>query len=288
MSIAGGPANAVERGHSIGCDAIQIFTRNANRWMAPALTEEQIEAFRKARLEYAIDPVVAHSSYLINLASADEDLWAKSLDALLQELQRCAQLGLDRYVLHPGAHMGADEQHGLERVSQALNLALTQVREVTVLLETTAGQGTGLGSRFEQLAWLIEQSDRPECVGICFDTAHVLAAGYEFRSPDSYQALMQRLQALIGLDKLGAIHLNDSLRDIGSHVDRHAHIGQGFVGLEAFRLLLNDRRLAGIPMLLETPKGPDLHEDVENLRLLRSLIGDDGREDHTKEEESRS
>jgi deoxyribonuclease-4 len=276
MSISGEPAHALEAGRSIGCDAIQMFTRNANRWTSKDLTPEEIDGFRRARVETGIDPVVAHSSYLINLGSPDEALWQKSLGGLVTEMTRAEQLGIVDYVLHPGAHMGAGEEAGLGRIAQGLTAALeaTASFAVVILLEITAGQGTVLGYRFEQLAWLIAHAQPTARLGVCFDTAHALAAGYEYRTRPSYEALWGEFDRVIGVGRLRAMHLNDSLRDLGSHVDRHEHIGKGYVGLEAFRMLLNDPRLRRVPMLLETPKSDDLHEDVENLAVLRGLIAD--------------
>lgn len=279
MSIAGGPANALRAGRSIDCDAIQMFTRNANRWSSKDLTTEEIADFVQARQETGLHAIVAHSSYLINLGSPDEGLWNKSLGALVIEMRRCQQLGVPDYVLHPGAHMGAGEEAGLSAISRALDqaLAATPATEaeptaVRILLEITAGQGTVLGSRFEHLAWLIAHSSAPERLGICFDTAHALAAGYEYRQPETYEAMWAHFHQVIGRERLHAVHLNDSLKDLGSHVDRHEQIGKGFVGLETFRRLLNDPHMAGLPLLLETPKSDDLHEDIENLALLRGLF----------------
>jgi len=274
MSISGGPAKALERGHSIGCDTIQIFTRNANRWTSQDLTDADVEAFASAQQATGIHPVIAHSSYLINLASPDADLWRRSVEALIVELERCQRLGVRAYVLHPGAHMGAGEEAGMARVVEGLctALAANADADVTVLLEITAGQGSALGTTFEQLAWMATHTTPTARVGVCFDTAHALAAGHDFRDADSYAAMWCRFDATIGLDRLRAIHLNDALRDLGSRVDRHTHIGAGYVGLEAFRLLVNDPALRHVPMLLETPKGKDMHEDVENLARLRGLI----------------
>jgi deoxyribonuclease-4 len=274
MSIAGGPAGALRAGQSIGCDTIQIFTRNANRWASKDLTADEIAAFHVAVATTGIHPVVAHSSYLINLGSPDEELWNKSVQALVTELQRCRQLGVRDYVLHPGSHTGAGEEAGLQRVATALTAALaaTAGAEVAILLEITAGQGSSLGCTFAQLAGMIAQATPQERLGVCFDTCHALAAGYEFRTRAAYEAMWNEFEAIIGLGRLRAIHLNDALKDRGSRVDRHTHIGKGFVGLEAFRLIVNDARLRHVPMLLETPKGPELREDVENLAVLRSLI----------------
>ncbi|NLG51312.1 MAG: deoxyribonuclease IV [Chloroflexi bacterium] len=274
MSIAGGPANALRRGHSIECDAIQMFTRNANQWRARDLTTEEVAEFRRVRAETGISPVVAHSSYLINLATPDDALWTKSLNALLDETDRCQQLGICDYVLHPGSHVGAGEEAGLERVLQALDTACEETAgsPVRVVLEITAGQGTNLGYRFEQLAWLIERAAAPERLGVCFDTAHAFAAGYDLRDEASYRATWQEFDAVIGLDQLRVIHLNDSKRELGSRVDRHEQIGEGSLGVEAFRLLVNDPALRHVPMLLETPKGEEMLEDIVNLTVLRSLI----------------
>jgi deoxyribonuclease IV len=275
MSIAGGLAKALKRGHSIGCDAIQIFTRNASRWASKDLTEADTQEFARALESTGIHPVVAHSSYLINLASPDDDLWARSVVALVTELERCRRLGVRDYVLHPGAHMDAGEQAGMARVVAGLReaFAATAGADVIVLLEITAGQGSALGATFEQLAWMADHARPAERVGVCFDTAHALAAGYDFRDARSYAAMWHQFDAVIGLRRLRAIHLNDAKRDLGSHVDRHEHIGEGYVGLEAFRLLVNDPALRHVPMLLETPKGEDMREDVMNLARLRSLIG---------------
>jgi len=274
MSIAGGPALALLRGHSIDCDAVQIFTRNASRWRSKALTPDQIKDFQQARAATGIHPIVAHSSYLINLGTPDEDLWQRSLAALILEMGRCRQLGLRGYVLHPGAHKGSGEETGLGRIATGLEAALSATDEggVTILLENTAGQGSSLGYRFEHLAWLIEHVEGAERLGVCFDTAHALAAGYEFRQPESYARMWEGFDRVIGIERLRVIHLNDSKRDLGSRIDRHEQIGEGYLGLEAFRMLVNDPRLRSVPMLLETPKGPDLREDIENLSLLRSLV----------------
>jgi deoxyribonuclease IV len=274
MSIAGAPANALALGQTIGCDAIQMFTRNANRWSARDLKPAEIGDFTQARAVSGIDPVVAHSSYLINLGSPDEVLWNKSLSALIDELKRCQQLGISDYVLHPGAHTSSGEEAGLAQIARGLNGALeaTGDSSVMVLLETTAGQGSVLGRTFEQLAWIIAHVQPEARLGVCFDTCHALVAGYEYRTPETYAALWQKFDAVIGLRRLRAIHMNDSLKDLGSHVDRHEQIGKGYVGIETFRMLINDPCLRRVPMILETPKSDDMHEDIENLALLRSLF----------------
>ena len=274
MSIAGGVEKSIARGASIGCETIQIFTKNTNQWRAAPLQPDQIERFQAARAGGDVWPIFAHAAYLINLASPDPALWNRSLDAFTIELERCETLGLPGLVIHPGAHMGSGEEAGLARVAEALREVFRRLPggAVQVWLETTAGQGTGLGHSFHQLQRIDELTGRPERIGFCFDTAHVLAAGYDLRTREGYQATFAEFERLLGLHRLRAFHLNDSKRDQGSRVDRHTHIGQGHLGLEPFRMLLNDPRFAGRPMVLETPKGPDLAEDVRNLRVLRGLL----------------
>jgi len=274
MSIAGGVDRAILRGQSIGCETIQIFTKNTNQWRAKPLAPGEIARFKQAREEAGINPVFGHTSYLINLGSPDEDLWQKSVDSFLLEMERCAALGLPYLVTHPGAHMGAGEDMGLRRISRALDeiLARTDGSGITILLETTAGQGSNLGYRFEHLARLIEESAYPDRLGVCFDTCHAFAAGYDLRTPEVFHRTFEEFHTLIGIDRLKVIHLNDSRSDLGSRIDRHEHIGLGKLGLDAFRLLLNDPRFRDLPMVLETPKGPDMKEDVMNLATLRRLI----------------
>lgn len=274
MSIAGGVSKALERGYSIGCEAIQIFTKNQRQWKAKPLEPDEIERFKQKRAETGIHPVVAHDTYLINLGSPDETAWQKSLDAYIHELERCEVLSIPYLVMHPGSHMGSGEEAGLRRIAEGLNRAhaATPGFRVITLLETTAGQGTNLGYRFEQLASIREMVAEPERVAICFDTCHAFAAGYELRTPEGYAETMAEFDRILGLDLLRCFHLNDSKTDLGSRVDRHQHIGQGLLGLEPFRLLLNDPRFAALPGLLETPKGKEMREDIENLRVLRSLV----------------
>ena len=275
MSIAGGVSKSLQRGHSIGCEAIQIFTRNQRQWKSKPLVAEEIAQFKLNREETGIGPVVAHDSYLINLGSPDEAMWQKSLQAYIVELEHCDTLGIPYLVMHPGSHLGSGEEAGLRRIAAALDHAhaATPGCGVITLLETTAGQGTNLGCRFEQLAAIREMVEEPGRVAVCFDTCHVFAAGYDLRTPEAYAATMGEFERVLGLDLLRCFHLNDCKKGLGSRVDRHEHIGQGMLGLEPFRLLLNDPRLAHLPGLLETPKGPEMREDVENLRVLRGLVG---------------
>lgn len=272
-SIAGGLHKAFDRARSVGCDALQIFVKSNRSWAVKPLTEEDIARFKAKAEETGIQPVVAHTSYLLNLASPDEALWARSRDTLIIELERCEALGVGWLVLHPGSHVGTGEEAGLARVAQGLGEvhAATPGFCARILLETTAGQGTNLGYRFEQLAWLLEHAPQGERLGICLDTCHVFTAGYELRTPEGYAATMEAFDRVIGLERLKALHLNDSKHDLGTRKDRHAHIGEGYIGLEGFRHVVNDPRLANLPGLLETPKSNDLHEDRENLAVLRSL-----------------
>jgi deoxyribonuclease-4 len=268
---------AFERAESVGCDAVQIFVKPNRSWTVPALTEEAVSTFRSKAETVDTRPVVGHTSYLLNLCSPQDDLWRRSIDTLVIELERCEALGVPWLVLHPGAHVGTGERAGLARMARALG----EVHEATLglrtrlLLETTAGQGTKLGYRFEHLAWLIEQTPDGERLGVCLDTCHVFAAGYELRTPEGYAQTMEAFDSIIGLERLKAIHLNDSKGELGSRKDRHEHIGEGHIGLEGFHQVVNDPRLAGLPGLLETPKSNDLHEDRENLSLLRDLCGSD-------------
>lgn len=274
MSIAGGMDKAVMRGKSINCETIQIFTKSNQQWRAKPLEPEEVARFRATWAASGIDPVFAHAAYLINLATPDDDAWEKSLESFVVEVERCATLKLPFIVLHPGAHGGAGEDAGLSRVTRALDECFNRIKdkEVVVLLEITAGQGSSVGCKFEHLAQIMDHSLYPERLGICFDTCHAFAAGYDIRTPEGYDRTIEAIDRLIGLQYLKAVHLNDARGDLGGHLDRHAHIGLGKLGLEAFRLFLNDPRLQHLPMVLETPKGPDMKEDVINLSTLRGLI----------------
>ena len=277
MSIAGGMERAVERARSVGATALQVFCKSANQWRARPLVSDEVARFRDAMREADLaDHTLSHCSYLINLASPDDALWRRSVEALREELARCVALGIRWVVLHPGSHVGSGEDAGLDRVANGLDAALdgpdAVEGDVTVLLENTAGQGTNLGHRFEHLAALIERAACGDRLGVCFDTCHALAAGYEFRDAASCAAMWSTFDRVIGLDRLRAFHLNDSKRERGSRRDRHEHIGRGEVGLEAFRLVLRDPRFRGLPMVLETPKDESLEYDRENLAVLRSLV----------------
>jgi deoxyribonuclease-4 len=273
-SISGGLHKAFDRAQSVGCDTVQIFVKSNRSWAVKPLTDEDIAQFKARASETGIRPVVGHTSYLLNLGTPDETLWMKSRDTLIVELERCETLDVPYLVLHPGSHVGTGEETGLARVAQALGEvhAATPGFRTQILLETTAGQGDSLGHSFEHLAWMIEHTPAGERLGVCLDTCHVFTAGYELRTPEGYAATMEAFDRVIGLERLKAIHLNDSKGELGSRKDRHEHIGKGHIGLEGFRHVLNDPRLAELPGLLETPKGDDLHEDRENLAVLRSLV----------------
>jgi len=272
-SIAGGLHRAFDRARSVGCDAVQIFVKSNRAWAVKPLTDEDVARFRARAEETGIQPVVGHASYLLNPATRDETLWTRSRDTLIVELERCEALGVPYLVLHPGSHVGAGEEVGLARVARALGQvhAATPGFRAQILLETTAGQGTNLGYCFEHLAWLMEHVPEGGRLGVCLDTCHAFAAGYELRTPAGYAATIEAFDRTVGLEQLKAIHLNDCKGDLGSRKDRHEHIGQGGIGLDAFRHVVNDPRLAELPGLLETPKGEDLHEDRENLAVLRAL-----------------
>ena len=274
ISIAGGVDRSVLTAQEVGCEALQIFVKSSNQWRAAPFRDGEPDRFRANLASTGIGPVMAHDSYLINLCSPQDGLWKKSLEALLVELDRCEALGVPYLVTHPGAHTGAGEEAGLSQLARAIDRVHGRRpdQKVSILLETTAGQGTGLGHRFEHLEKVFKLVNEPQRVGICLDTCHVFAAGYDLRTAAAYRQTMERLDGTVGLKKLLAIHLNDSRRELGSRVDRHEQIGKGHLGVEAFRLLVNDSRLTGVPMVLETPKGPDYAEDRSNLALLRSLI----------------
>ena len=274
MSIAGGVDQALLRGKQVGCDAIQIFTKSPNQWRAKDLADDEVERFHRNQSETGIHPIVGHTAYLINLGTSDEPLWNRSIDAFVVEMERSQRMRLPCLVTHPGAHTGAGEEIGMECIGAALNTILRQTPQVEtmILLEITAGQGSVLGHTFEQLARMITMRECPERLGVCYDTAHAFTAGYDVRTRATYEQTFREFDRVIGLERLRAFHLNDTKKAFQSHVDRHDHIGQGQLGLEAFRLLLNDPRFAEHPMCLETPKAADMHDDAMNLATLRGLI----------------
>jgi deoxyribonuclease IV len=283
LSIGGGLPRAVDRAVASKCEALQIFTKSAGQWRARTLPDDEVVLFRRRVAETGIHPVVAHNSYLINIAAASPALRAQSVDALREELDRADRLGLDALVMHPGSFTTGTEQDGLTLVADGLR-RLFEDRPGAgpmILLEHTAGQGTNLGHRFEHLAAIIERLDGSPRVGVCLDTCHLLTAGYDICSDEGYGRTFAEFDRIVGLDRLKLFHLNDSKKPCGSRVDRHEHIGKGCLGLEPFRKLLNDRRFKALPMLLETPKleTPESRRrsdvdpwDARNLRTLRRLL----------------
>jgi deoxyribonuclease-4 len=278
VSVAGGVAKAIPRGEELGCTAIQIFVKNANQWRAKPLDEAGTAAFRSARAACStIGPVVAHASYLINLAANAPAVRERSVSALADEMDRCARLGVDGLVLHPGAHLGAGEERGVERAVAALDRALAAVfaahpeTPTRLLLENTAGQGSCLGHRLEHLAAIREGSAFVERIGVCLDTCHAFAAGYALHEAAGYAEFWGEVEELLGLETVGAMHLNDSARPFASRKDRHAHIGEGEMGIAPFERLLNDERLVEVPMVIETETGTDGEGHRRDLATLRAL-----------------
>lgn len=274
MSIAGGVDKALLQGKKVDCAAIQIFTKSSRQWASSPYTKEEIEAFAQNRKETGIKTVIAHDSYLLNLGSPDNVLRKKSILAFIDEIERCETLGILNLVAHPGAHVGAGEEEGIRTIARSLDEVHKACPgyKVQVTLEITAGQGSCLGYRFEQISRIFDATSENDRLRVCFDTEHAFAAGYDIRTKEGYERTFTEFDETLGLDRLAAFHLNDSKKELNSRVDRHEHIGKGCIGLEGFRLLLNDSRFWGLPMCLETPKGPDLAEDRENLTRLRSLL----------------
>ncbi len=277
MSIAGGLQHAFEAGVRVGCDCLQIFVRNQRQWRASPLTDEQVAAFDAARRETGLDPVVAHASYLLNLASPDRAMRKKSIHGMIDELGRCEALGVSALIFHPGSHMDDTMEAGIRRIARSLDEVHRRCAgyRTTILLETTAGQGTAIGYRFEQLAAILDQVREPDRLGVCLDTCHLFAAGYDFRTASKYAAMTDELDNVIRLPRVKCIHVNDSKRMLGSRVDRHEHIGKGKIGKHGFAHFLSDPRFASVPMILETPKGKDgrgTNFDKVNLKRLRVLI----------------
>jgi deoxyribonuclease-4 len=270
-STAGGVWKALERGASIDCEIVQIFVKNNMQWLGRPHAAGDIELFASKRGEFSA--VFGHTGYLINLAAGPSANRDKSLASLIQEIQFATALDLPFLVLHPGAHLGAGEDAGLQRMSEGLNEVFRATRKsrVRIALENTAGQGSCLGHRLEHLAAIYDAVDKPERLALCIDTAHLFAAGYDIRAASGWDKAMALIDKLIGRREIAAFHLNDSKTDLGSRVDRHEHIGKGKIGLQAFRHLVNDCHFTNVPGCLETPKSDDLHEDVENLAALRSL-----------------
>ena len=272
LSTRGGLHTVFDRAAAIDASAVALFAKNSNQWKGKDLTDQDCATFAALR---TVIPMLTHASYLINLATTNEEFHRKSIAAMIDELDRAERLGIHAVVLHPGAHMGAGSRAAIDQIARSLDQiheALPNHRVVT-LLETAAGQGSCVGCTFEELGGMIARVDEKRRVGVCFDTCHVFAAGYDLRTRDAYERTIDELERFVGLDDVGAFHLNDSKKPLGSRVDRHQHIGDGELGLEPFRFLLNDARFSRIPKVLETPKAIETESDRRNLRALRSLIG---------------
>jgi deoxyribonuclease-4 len=275
MSIAGGVFNAFLDGEEVGCTTIQIFTKSSNQWRAKELTDEELEKYHSEQKRTGIKPVVAHDSYLINLGSPDAALVEKSRQAFLVEMERCEKMKIPFLVTHPGSHLGQGEEWGLKRIAESLDWLHERASEfkVKVALEVTAGQGSNLGYKFEQIAKMIELTRESERLRVCLDTCHIFAAGYDISSEEAYEKTISEFDRIIGLKRLAVIHLNDSKKGLGSKVDRHEHIGKGMIGKRPFGFFMRDKRFEKIPKLLETPKDNDM--DRVNLGILRKLAGID-------------
>ncbi|MCH7948532.1 MAG: deoxyribonuclease IV [candidate division Zixibacteria bacterium] len=273
-SISGGVFNAIERGQTATCDTIQMFNKSNSQWRAKKIEQAELDKYFEKIKETGVTVATSHSSYLINIASPVKELNEKSYNALKEEMERCEMLKIPNLVMHPGSHVGTGEEAGIKRIIKNLNKLFKELKNnnVCLLLETTAGQGSNLGYTFEQIGEMIDGVKVQDHIGVCLDTCHIFAAGYPIGDPKEYKKTMKKFEDLIGIDKLKIIHMNDSKKEFGSKKDRHEHIGKGHIGIEAFRNIVNDKRLKNIPMILETPKEEELKEDRENLKLLRSLV----------------
>ncbi|HXD89938.1 MAG TPA: deoxyribonuclease IV [Candidatus Binataceae bacterium] len=274
MSIAGGVSQALERGRTAGCECVQIFTKSSRQWASKPYAKEEIEAFRNGQRESGIKLVVAHDSYLVNLGATDAALRKKSIAGVIDELERCEQLGVPLLIAHPGAHVGAGEEAGIRNIAQAIDEAHTACPgyRVKIALEITAGQGSNLGYKLEQMGQIIDAVKDNGRLRLCFDTEHAFAAGYDLRSEEGYERTFAELDQYIGLELLAAFHINDSMKPLNSRVDRHEHIGKGHIGLEPFRRLVNDPRFVNIPMCLETEPGENNKDIIEDLQQLHRLL----------------
>jgi deoxyribonuclease-4 len=273
MSIAGGLPRALERGKAVGCSVVQIFLKNQVQWKGKPLSAEEVREFRRLQEETGIRTIFAHATYLINLATPVETEWKRAVDAFADELERAEALGLPFVVIHPGSHKGSGLDAGIARVAAALDelCRRTEGYRVRVLLENTAGAGNTVGARFEELEAVLQRVAAPDRIGVCLDTCHLFAAGYDIRTPEGYEATMAACERTVGAGRVLAFHLNDAKKGLGSGLDRHQHIGEGEIGLTAFRCLLDDPRFAHLPMALETPKEPEPEADRKNLATLRGL-----------------
>ena len=273
MSIAGGVDRAVDRARDAGCTALQIFLKNNNQWRGKALDDRTVERYRAEVGKGDLGQPIAHSSYLVNLASPKPAVLAKGMDNLLDDLRRSEALGVPGIVLHPGAHMGTGDDKAIRQIARQINelFKKTPRNPTAIYLETTAGQGSSVGHRFEHIRDIMERVKDKSRIGVCLDTCHVFAAGYDIRTPDAAKAMLDEFDRVVGLECLRAFHFNDSKKGLGSRVDRHEHIGKGMIGATGFTTLMQEPRIRSIPRILETPKGEDLKEDRQNLATLRRL-----------------
>lgn len=273
-SISGGVSKSIELADKLGFTAMQIFTKNNNRWFQKPLEEKEMESFKTKLKHSRIKFVVSHDCYLINLCAKDKMILGKSRIAMLDEIERCELLGIPYLNFHPGTHLGAGEDEGIKLIAESLNIIHEKTKEFKVgsMLEATAGQGSSIGYRFEQLQKIIEMVENKDRMFVCIDTAHIFAAGYDIKDPENYKKVIKEFDDVIGLKKLKCIHMNDSKKELGSRIDRHEHIGKGYIGKEGFFNIMNDKKLLNIPKILETPKGKEQLEDVKNLEVLKSLI----------------
>jgi deoxyribonuclease-4 len=274
MSIAGGVSEALIRGRDTGCECVQIFTKSSRQWVSKPYAKEEVAAFRRVLGETGIKMVIAHDSYLINMGAPDENMRKKSVAGFIDELERCELLGVPFLIAHPGAHVGSGEDAGIKTIAKSVSEAHKACAgfNVEVALEITAGQGSNLGYKFEQMGQIFDATQENERLRLCFDTEHAFAAGYDLRSDEGYERTFAELDEHVGLDRLVAFHINDSLKPFHSRVDRHEHIGKGHLGLDPFRRLVNDPRFAGIPMCLETEPGPEMKDITADLRQLHDLL----------------
>ncbi len=272
ISIAGGMQNIFDRAESIGCTALQFFTKSNRQWKAKKLASEDVETFKQAKNNSSIKHTMVHASYLINLGSPNEQTQEKSKDALIVELDRCNTLEVPYLILHPGSHLKTDKQECLERIAQSLNEIFEKYPgKTSILLETMAGQGSSVCHQFEDLAFLLSKIKNKKRVGICFDTCHVFAAGYDFSTKENYKKMWQEFDEIVGIKNIKAFHINDSKKDCGSKVDRHENIGKGKMSLNSFKLLFNDPQFFSVPKVLETPDGT-LEEYAKNIEVIKKLI----------------
>lgn len=273
-SISGGVSKAVERADKLNFTAMQIFSKNNNRWKAKPLDPTEVSNFKTKINNSSIEFVVVHDSYLINLCSKNKEILDKSRKAFVDEIKRCAELEIEHLNFHPGAHSGQGEEDGLKIIAESINMAHDETKNLNVssMLETTAGQGTNLGYSFEHLAKIIDQVEDKNRMTVCIDTAHIFAAGYDIKDEKSFEKVISNFDKIVGLDRLKCFHINDSKKELGSRVDRHEHLGEGFIGLDGFKNIINDERLKHIPKILETPKGKDQKEDLKNLQVLKNLL----------------